>query len=67
MDLSYSFKSAVQKALGHQLIILRDNPDLEWCGKMMFTIEPNGDVKRFTDFVDEFVDAVRKLFGSDKK
>ncbi|MED4126504.1 hypothetical protein P4641_21465, partial [Halalkalibacterium halodurans] len=49
------------------LVYISDDDGENWDGKVMFTIEPNGDVKRSTDFADGFADAVRKLFGSDKK
>ncbi|WP_062048659.1 ribonuclease YeeF family protein [Bacillus sp. JCM 19034] len=57
----------VPKAGTEQVLVYISDDGENWDGKVMFTIEPNGDVKRSTDFSDGFVDAVRKLFGSDKK
>ncbi|SDZ60590.1 hypothetical protein SAMN05421736_12083 [Evansella caseinilytica] len=49
------------------LVYISDDGGENWDGKVMFTIEANGDVKRSTDFADGFIDSVIRLLGLDKE
>ncbi len=49
------------------LLYISDDDGENWDGKVMFTIEPNGDVKRSTDFANGFKDSVLRLLGLDKE
>ncbi|WZY00718.1 T7SS effector LXG polymorphic toxin [Bacillus sp. FSL W7-1360] len=49
------------------LVYISEDDGETWSGKVMFTIEPSGDVKRSTDFAEGFWDSALGLFGLDNK